>query len=618
MGKRVEWPELRNRIKLGLIITFFFTFPSFGNAGIPFFNSADDNAASKSQFKACSHFSELVSPSNGEIVASGNFVLYVRCLEECGVQGATISIFLNEQFHPDPAVSLPCTETSLPSVIVVTEPPPGLWTATIRTYRNGQLLDRHPFSLSFVIDDPPGLPPDNAVLRSAPWERSVAHTPNSPWTDAYGMRMTQHGSAVCTRGGPQKASRCTLKNAVWANGTFTVVPKPGQESEEEIEPFKPCQGGDNNCWGPVAPIHVLRKRADELHQASLGCDFLTDKRALLFAMPYLGSMLSAMMAGFLTLYATLLEADEGDFVVDPDNTVLVLNLAPPVEAGLGSLLPLFSTLSSYPITSTTELSMMGRTCFSTIAVGLSDDISLSQNASFLHYVTGVRRFVAGVAGVDLELIRHYRGQPTLVLAVRYGRLNRDWADIDAILSVASDQGFLTVDSEIAFGSSSITLQEQFGMLSNCSVLLGVTGEALAAALWMPRGSVLFQVVPFGVAGHFGREYAVLAHNSAGHYLQWDLKAQAARQWPWAPHPTALADPPLYWQQDPEGANILYMGVGQLVLDAEMLASYLNQAIANLQTEAPPRQEMAAAGHMKGWHAVEGFTSLVPERGRFQK
>eukprot|EP00961_Rhodomonas_salina_P001344 18609-Rhodomonas_salina.2 len=98
-----------------------------------------------------------------EIVASGNFVLYVRCLEECGVQGATISIFLNEQFHPDPAssgctasasrqiailpshtiprsrsfisrmiaccwktqVSLPCTETSLPSVIVVTEPPPG-------------------------------------------------------------------------------------------------------------------------------------------------------------------------------------------------------------------------------------------------------------------------------------------------------------------------------------------------------------------------------------------------------------------------------------------------------------------------------------------------------------
>lgn len=101
MGKRVEWPELRNRIKLGLIITFFFTFPSFGNAGIPFFSttmpqnelcciilrrllrrilgmcsaqrdspgligsdcmfplpgadSADDNAASKSQFKGKGH-----------------------------------------------------------------------------------------------------------------------------------------------------------------------------------------------------------------------------------------------------------------------------------------------------------------------------------------------------------------------------------------------------------------------------------------------------------------------------------------------------------------------------------------------------------------------------------
>eukprot|EP00961_Rhodomonas_salina_P001343 18609-Rhodomonas_salina.1 len=32
---------------------------------LPGADSADDNAASKSQFKACSHFSELVSPSNG-------------------------------------------------------------------------------------------------------------------------------------------------------------------------------------------------------------------------------------------------------------------------------------------------------------------------------------------------------------------------------------------------------------------------------------------------------------------------------------------------------------------------------------------------------------------------
>ena len=46
--------------------------------------------------KTCTHFSEMVSPSHGEVVAAKHFVLHVRCLAECGVTGAHVKIYLNE------------------------------------------------------------------------------------------------------------------------------------------------------------------------------------------------------------------------------------------------------------------------------------------------------------------------------------------------------------------------------------------------------------------------------------------------------------------------------------------------------------------------------------------
>ena len=59
--------------------------------------------------KTCTHFSEMVSPSHGEVVAAKHFVLHVRCLAECGVTGAHVKIYLNEVTRNTHTLSHSCS-----------------------------------------------------------------------------------------------------------------------------------------------------------------------------------------------------------------------------------------------------------------------------------------------------------------------------------------------------------------------------------------------------------------------------------------------------------------------------------------------------------------------------
>jgi hypothetical protein len=61
-------------------------------SGLPFMRPGGGDAPQP----GCRHYSEIVSPSHGEIVTPAHFVLHVRCLAECGVSGAHVKIFLNE------------------------------------------------------------------------------------------------------------------------------------------------------------------------------------------------------------------------------------------------------------------------------------------------------------------------------------------------------------------------------------------------------------------------------------------------------------------------------------------------------------------------------------------
>jgi len=342
------------------------------------------------------------------------------------------------------------------------------------------------------------------------------------------------------------------------------------------------------------------------------------EETVFFAVPFLGNALSAVMAGFVSLYSTLLDLGEG-VMPTRDKVLLIVNLAPPTEASLAVYLELFQVLSSNPIVSTTELSMEGRVCFRSITVGLSDAVDLSKDTTFPHYIDGARRFVARHLGIDLDLVNHFHGEPTLVLAARYGVGNRNFVGQEQIVAAVEKEGFKVIESELQLGHEAMTLLDQFNMLANCSVLMGVTGDALTGALWMTKGSVVIQIVPFGVDGRFGTEYKVLAENGPGHYIQWDLDRYAAGTYPWNPHPTALENAPLYWQQDPRGANLLYMAAGSLRLKEEEVRSYVRRASSMLQTEAPQPTEMVRQRQAilsLSWHSAEGFSQLMPQRGKF--
>ena len=132
----------------------------------------------------------------------------------------------------------------------------------------------------------------------------------------------------------------------------------------------------------------------------------------------------------------------------------------------------------------------------------------------------------------------------MVFAVRCGRLNREWLDVRRMLEVAgrvpgvrplaarlslvppageqpgdewgdewrdatADNGWESdwweSGRSLRAANGRDRLVSLVGRLQNCSVLLGVTGDALASALWMRPGSLVVQVFPYGVRGRYGRE-----------------------------------------------------------------------------------------------------------------
>jgi len=239
------------------------------------------------------------------------------------------------------------------------------------------------------------------------------------------------------------------------------------------------------------------------------------------------------------------------------------------------------------------------------------------------YATMARRVVSTALRLDVTLPGRFRGECRVVFASRSHLLHRDWLDLPHMLDVAgSVEGVRALSARLALtsagddsqdwgsewdgdgwhaaaagpGAPRARLSTLVARLQNCSVLVGVTGEALASALWMRPGSLVVQVLPYGTKGRYGREvspalhstarcarrwrpmahslpslavprvsadaglaqcwmtdgclrgrqYAVLAHANPRNYFEVELPASAASYYPWNPHPTATADSHLYW------------------------------------------------------------------------
>ena len=399
-------------------------------AGIPLVHSKLVGADAD---QACSHFSEIVAvsvlpvlpyptahmfhcltweratnkqPSHGDVVSERHFVLHVRCLAECGIQPQdSVKIYLNEELHPHPAVELECEERSATMRhIVVTEPPPGLWTATIKTFRSGKQLDEHPFMVSFIIHTPPAPLDASTMLRSSPWEED-ANDVGLVWGRDWGMKLPP-GSAQCATGANAIVERCVLTNTMAANGTFFLWPGSPEDSrrafvsaqqqrlgalellDASVQGFSlyACPGGDKSaCWGYPAQVDVRYWQDHREHDAAGVCDTVVTGDAVIFSLPFLGSALSVLMDGITALVSTLRDdmqqtqasSSARERVRPAEKTLLISNAAPPVEASLGPYLPLFQALSSRPVVSMTELSLQGSVCFERLFVGTRHLLHLS-------------------------------------------------------------------------------------------------------------------------------------------------------------------------------------------------------------------------------------------------
>ena len=275
------------------------------------------------------------------------------------------------------------------------------------------------------------------------------------------------------------------------------------------------------------------------------------------------------MAGLVAIVATLHDPDLPALTRRAEVGVLISNAAPPVEGVLGPYLALLKTLTGgKALVSLTELSMQGTVCFERLFVGMQQVQHMSSEHSapdaasapatmwweaveggVRAHVSRTRRLVMQGLDVDGSLARRFTGELRVLLAVRGGRLNREWFDVGALVQAAhSVKGVraltarLTLthtpdETEMGDGwgpewssdltSSHLSSSEQspelvaagskealhllLSRLQNISVLLGVTGDALASALWMAPGTLLIQVLPYGVKNHYGREYAVKTH-----------------------------------------------------------------------------------------------------------
>jgi hypothetical protein len=490
--------------------------------------------------------------------------------------------------------------------IVVTEPPPGLWTATIKTFSGSKLLDATPFSLTFVLFDPPAPLDAATTLRSSPWDDSAEA--QQVWGNAWGATLPR-GYARCASGKNGTIERCLLHNGMSANGSFFLWPgDDAEEGERQVgqtmvgplklrEPSREgfnlyaCPGGDKRqCWGTASALDVRYLMDQGAWRAAGVCDTVVVGSSIVFSLPYLGSALAVYMAGIVSVVATLHDPDvhEGQSL---SGGLLITNAAPPVEASLGPYLALFSTLTDRPVVSLTELSLQGSVCFRRLFLGMqhlqhlspqhwSDEAQGALGAGKWWETlqgglrTAARRtrlLVTRALKIDASLAARYRGQYRVLFAVRLGRLNRDWLDVEHLMRTAqtvpsvsalSGRFTLTQDAEesgydwgLEWGDGAVPrgtftgrerLLTLIHRLQNSSVLVGATGEALASAIWLPPSAVVIQVFPYGVKGRYGREYAVLAHASPGNYMEHELPASAAHFYPWHPHPTATSDAQLYW------------------------------------------------------------------------
>jgi hypothetical protein len=378
-----------------------------------------------------------------------------------------------------------------------------------------------------------------------------------------------------------------------------------------IAPFYPTLK-HGCCWGPVEKVFIAAKAA----QAR--CEVAVMGTAYLFAFSNPSSSVSAYM-GYLSLYKTMRDIGEGR--VQPQHSLLIGNIAPPVESGLSLYLALYASLTAVPIISRSELAYAGHVCFRDLVVGLSD--RPTAGSDFI----GARALAASALAVDLQTAAAHvaaslsssAARPQLLILQREPSpqfpLNRNWANTHMLQQAAHSVGF---DARVVVVAG-MSLQGIAELFANCSAVLGVTGDDLGHVWWMGAGGgVMIHVRPYGYGNRSGLEYNAMAARASVSVIDVHLQPHHAAVYPWRAPPSVFDDAEGYWQYDADDALRFFSNVGDLTVEDDEVMAWLSEAKDLLRQQRQRQQQQGGQNEEAPvvWSASEGEDHMLAAMGRY--
>lgn len=540
------------------------------------------------------------SPSTGENVDSANLRVQVRCREHCRLRGLVAHLFINDA---GPLAAFSCDldhnhDDEERLTITISEAPAILWTVRVVSswvHAEVQHTDEgHSVTLHSFVPAPLNQH-FRLQARKLPWEGwglplhpslvspdKLFGSGRSSGVDVMAQSWSLYSRVTCMLA-HKHHGLCRLQWIQAHDGDLLVysqqVRKAGEVVHHKphvvIAPFYPTLKA-GCCWGPVEKVHIKAKT----FQAR--CDAVVTHTAFLFAFSNPSLSVSAYM-GFLSLYKTM--RDVGDGRVDPLRSLLIGNIAPPVEYGLSLYLALYMSLTAVPVMSRSELAYAGHVCFRDLVVGMSERPTAPSDFK------GARALAAASLGMDLELAAVHVAAassglvsssssplPQLLILQREPSpqypLNRNWANPEMLVKIARSLGF---DARVAVVSG-MSLQHIAEVFGNCSAILGVTGDDLGHVWWMGAGGgVMIHVRPYGYGNHSGLEYNSMAARASVAVIDVHLLPHHAAVYPWRAPPSVFQNPEGYWQYDADDAYRFFSNVGDITVEDDEVVSWLREA-----------------------------------------
>ena len=192
-------------------------------------------------------------------------------------------------------------------------------------------------------------------------------------------------------------------------------------------------------------------------------------------------------------------------------------------------------------------------------------------------------------------------------------LNRNWAHPDMFAEIARSLGF---DARVVVAAG-MSLQQIADVFSNCSAVLGITGDDLGHVWWMGGGGgVMIHVRPYGYGNRSGLEYNAMAALASVAVMDIHLEPPHATVYPWPAPESVFQDAAGYWHHDADDAYRFFSNVGDIRVEDDEVSSWLREARDLLRQQKQLRQQAQEGQSAFLWSSHESEHHMLASMGRY--